>query len=208
MDLNGKKQRQKLKRLSLSPLFISSPNITPSSLRPLVSLSQAGQRERNRGCGLSMVSSSLQLLPPHIVFLLLHGFFPQAAVLHQLLQHSFSPDTLPVSKSLPVPPQSFPAPRALPAPSFLTLVSAGLLLPHNLHFSLTHCLLFSIFYPFLAPSQRPHPVVGPLEPAGTSCVPHGAASASQRQFCSSGSRTVVPYSHSIYFRTTWWEFLL
>lgn len=98
----------------------------------------------------------------------------------------------------------FSGTRALPPPSFLTL----LLLSHHPHFSLTHCLLFNIFYPFLVLSQRPHPMVGPLESAGTSLVPHGAAPASQRQFCSSGPSTVVSHSHSIYFRTFRWEFLL
>ena len=68
----------------------------------------------------------------------------------------------------------------VPPPS-LTLVSAGFL---TLFFFTPHCLC-TIFCPFLNLCSQRHrhlgcwvqlcPAVGPLEPAGTGCVQHGAA---------------------------------
>lgn len=108
------------------------------------------------------------------------------------------------SKSLPVPLRPSPAPRVLPPPSFLTLVSAGLLLSHHPHFSYT-LLAVQCFLSFFSTFPEAPPCGGSTGASWNQLCPTWVSpspSEAVLQLTTPGPSTVVPQSHSTYFRTS------
>jgi len=122
---------------------------------------------------------SLHRLQSFSISLLLHGSFPEAAVLDQLLQCGLSIGTVPSANTylllcglfqgLQRNLSSSTCSTSSPFYCDLGVCRVVSLTPSSL---LSHSLLCSIFFTL---SQQHHPAVGPLEP---SCVPHWAVPAS------------------------------